>query len=395
LRVAYHVFRTSRGGPAVGGASDPLTIQAVRFRNFKWLRRLLAQANIAPKLVAPFVEILDPPPPNMIVISPDNGAAPSGQSAVAGLTDSHLTFTLTPLVAPPAFGNAGVSVNLNQVSLPRAPIDVANALIAALPAGFSGVAFENPPAFNAVNGSCDVIVTRDDGALVAITNEATDDSEIDFTVVVPRITGTIHPQGPQLGPVLRIFADGPRETVLVSTADDRRLIRAAPGSDDVMDVYVVDFLEDSSHAPVARGITCLRGREARAGFEARVPIRNCCFLGRSPDPAPGAGIGQAHPAVDLTDFNYHTLPHETGHVLGDFGHPSAGQAFHNNTDLMGVGHGREFNAVNHPKRIPDRPITVNHQAFDPQQRNPGDIVDRPFNIVDRMRTEGAGLLESW
>src|SRR5260370_34303507 len=66
LRVAYHVFRISRGGPAVGGASDALTIQAARFRTFKWVRRIYAQANISPKLVAPFVGNLDPPPPNKI-----------------------------------------------------------------------------------------------------------------------------------------------------------------------------------------------------------------------------------------------------------------------------------------------------------------------------------------
>lgn len=401
LRVAYHVFRTSRGGTAVGGASDQATKQAVRLRNGKWLRRVYAQANIGPKLVAPFVEILDPPEPNMITIAPDSGASPSGQSLVPGLTDSHLTFTLTPLIAPPAFADANISVNLNLVGGAKTPLDVANAIQAALPAGFSAAIFENPPAFNATNGSCDVLITRDDGALVAITSETTDDDELDFSIAVPRLLGVIHPQGPQLGPVFRTFAEGPRETVLVNTADMRRFILAAPGRDDVMDVYVVDFLEDRAGNPVARGITCLRGREVRAGFEARAPFRNCQFLGRSPDPAPGTGIGQAHPAVDLTDFNYHTLPHETGHVLGDFGHPirsnppTADQTFHNNTDIMGVGRGREFNAVDHPKRIPDDPIVVHHQAFDPQQNNPGDVSDRAFNIVERMRTEGAGLLEPW
>jgi hypothetical protein len=403
LRVAYHVFRTSRGGPAVGGASDAQTLQAVRFRTFKWLRRVMAQANIGPKLMS--VELLDPPQPNMIVISPDTGSAPSGLSIFGpgrfGTGESSLSLALSPLPPAQTFASTVVNVNLNQVAFPRAPVDVGNALIAALPAGFSGALFVNPRAFNAINGSCDVIITRADGALVAIGGETVDDNNLDFQIAVPRIVGTIHPQGVGLGPVLRTFAEEPREAVLANTADVRCLIRATPGSDDVMDVYVVDFLENRAGEPFARGIACLRGREVRAGFESRAPMRNCLFLGRSPDPAPRSGIGQAHPAVDLTDFNYHTLPHETGHVLGDFGHPvrsnppSADQTFHNNTDLMGVGPGREFNAVDHPKRIPDGPVFAVYQAFDPTQANPGDAANRSFNVVERMRTEGAGLLESW
>jgi hypothetical protein len=87
-------------------------------------------------------------------------------------------------------------------------------------------------------------------------------------------------------------------------------------------------------------------------------------------------------------------------VLGDFGHPirstppTADETFHDNTDLMGVGDGREFNAVNHPKRIPDAPISVEIGAFDPSPgASPGDLIARRFNVADRMRTEGAGLLE--
>jgi hypothetical protein len=216
--VAYHIFRTTRGGTAVGGASDALTIQAVRLRTFKWLRRALAQINIAPKLVDMVVEIISPPPPNMIVISPDTGVAPSGASFLGagrfGTGESSLSLTLTPLLVPPTFPNAAVTVNLGQVPAPKAPVDVGNALIGALPAGFSGVLAVNPPAFNAVNGSCDVIITRGDGALVAITNETLDDDNIDFQIAVPRIVGTIHPQGPGLGPVLRVLEDEPRAALV-------------------------------------------------------------------------------------------------------------------------------------------------------------------------------------
>ena len=106
----------------------------------------MAQANIGPKLVDPFVEILDPPPPNMITISPDIGGSPSGVSIFGG--SSALSLTLLSLLAPPAFATTAINVNLAAVSIPRAPVDVGNALVAALPAGFSGEVFVNPPAFN-------------------------------------------------------------------------------------------------------------------------------------------------------------------------------------------------------------------------------------------------------
>lgn len=405
MPVAFHVFRTSVGGPAVGGA----TAQGVRFRVFKWLRRLMAQINIGPQLVAPFVEFLDPPPPNMLVISPDNGAMPAGTAVFGagqfGTGASGIFFTLSPSVgATGTFTDVDVRVNLADLITNGAqtPADIGAAVAAALPAGFSAAVFENGPAFNATNGSCDVLITRGDGTRVAIRNESTDDTNLDFQVHVPRIVGAIHPQAAALGPVLRVREAAPRESILVCTDDERLLIRSAPGRDDVLNFYVVDFLEDAAGNPVARGSTCVRGREVRAGFEARTPIRNCIFLGRSPDPS-SASLGLAHPAIDLTDFNYHTIPHEVGHALGDFFHPvlnppSATRTFHNNTDVMGIAGGRrEFNAVDHCKRIPDTPILVQYAAFDPAQATPGDAADRTFNVADRMRTEGqtAGLLKPW
>lgn len=47
------------------------------------------------------------------------------------------------------------------------------------------------------------------------------------------------------------------------------------------------------------------------------------------------------------------------------------------------------------KRISDAPILVNYVVFDPHQAQPGDTIDRRFLSVQRMRTEGAGLLEPW
>jgi hypothetical protein len=401
LRLAFHIFRTSVGGTPVGAAvgesasqAEDRLRQSARFRTFKWLRRVYAQVNIAPKLVDPLVEFLDPPPANMIVISGDgSGAMPTGQSRSATPRfpngASSLSFTLSS--PDGSFADVNVLLNLNDVMRPappaqgaQTPVDIANAISAILDPAFLPSIEENPPATGAAHGSCDVTFLRLDEARVLIRGEVVDDQNNAFTVTVPRVVGAADPRTPSLGLTLNVHA--PQAAGFFANPEIRRLIRAAPGRDDQMDVYVVDFILGADENPNARGITPIRGRAAGSTFEARSPIRNCCFLGRAPDPSNRKDMNQAHAALDLTDLNFNTLPHETGHVLGDFGHALPSQSFHDLTDLMGVKGARDFNEVRANKRIPDAPVLVLMGT------NTG---NQTINVADTMRTEGTGLLELW
>ena len=361
IRLAFHAFLSA---PGAAGGVNGVTTQMLRRRAFRWFRRAYAQANLAPKLVAPKVEFLDPPPDNMLVISQDTGLVASGRNAAGN--QSTLSFTLSspppkPAGAPP---DPVVQINLAAGLTPK---QVGDRVVSALPAGFTGSAFRNATAFNALHGSCDVLITRTDGTRVMILNETTDDTSA--TVTVARVN------------INSVNDADTFNTLIPTTVDFRRVIRAAPGAPDQLDCYVIGQFANNN----------LRGR-------AFVPARDLAPGLRPPDPLKFAAIMATStgsgPVLDGGDNLPFTFPHESGHVLSDAFHTDNADA-NGPTQLMSGAGTSVANAVNATKRICDAPVLVRYQAFIPAQPTPGAAKFLTISAVQRFRAGVATVSEGW
>jgi len=361
IKLAFHAFRNA---PGAAGGVNGVTPQMLRRRAFRWFRRAYAQADMAPKLVGPMVEFVDPPSDDMLVICQDHGRLSSGFNSAGA--QSTLSFTLsTPPPHPPnAPPDPMVTVPLSPLLTPS---QIGSLVAAALPAGFSGTAFTNALAFNATDGSCDVLITRSDGARVMILNETTDDTAATATVARVNINN--------------VNSVGIKEALIPTTAEFRRVVRAAPGAPDQLDCYVVGQFTNIK----------LRGR-------AFVPARDLGAAFQPPDPLKFAAImattSASGPVLDSGDNLPFTFPHEAGHVLSD--------AFHTNNDdpngptqlMSGTGTSVD-NDVDATKRICDGPVLVQYSAFDPAQATPGGAKFLRINAVQRFRAGAAAVSEAW
>ena len=361
IAVAVHIYRTSVGGSPAGGVDE----QSVRFRLFRWFRRLYAQAALGPVLVDPFVTTEDPPPADTIVISPDTGTPATGISVFGGA--SSVRCTIEGETAGGAVPSTSINVDLSAVPAPRAPSDVADAIIAALPAGFSGEKFVNPLAFKAVNGSCDVQIKHDSGERLVIRTAINDDTAPDFLTTVVRVD------------IDDLFVDAPNDSLALNTAEQRRCMRQIPGADDVLHFYCVGRLVNAAKASIARGIAVLRLSDLGPAFVPSAPIRNKAFM--------------AAEAINFSDTNPFSFPHEAGHVLGDVFHVNTGEPLLTSQMMRSGTSGKNNEAGS--KRISDNPILINHDMLDPAQPTAGAATSQKIFCVDRYRDKGSGLLRPW
>ncbi len=370
IRLCIHAFRTAAGNssPVVGGVTE----QMLRRRTMKWFRRAYAQAGLSPKLVGPEVEFIDPPPPNMLVICQDHGRTASGVNGSGN--KSTLSFRLGQ---PPATGITGpilsrirtitdptVTVNLTAG---MTPLQVGTAVAAALPKGFKAAAAENSRAFNAANGSCDVVITHDDGRRVVIYNETTDDTRV--TVAVARVN------------INQVNSADNFNNIIPTTMEFRRVIRSVTGADDRLDCFVVGGFT----AAGLRGRAFVPATDLNAGFQPRAPLRWAAIM------ATNSSSGAVMDGGDNLPF---TFPHEAGHVLTDAFHTDNADP-NGPTELMSGAGTSVANSVNATKRICDGAYKVRYACFDPVQANPGDAHNVSIEAVDRLRARGAGVFEGW
>ena len=368
IRLCFHVFRATPGGAAVGGTTEAM----IRRRTAKWFRRAYAQASLAPRLVAPVFELLDPPAADMLVICQDHGRTTSGvdgSGAAASLT--------LRLGRPPATGlGSGILNLIRQVTDPTVtvalragmtPHDVGSAVVAALPNGFSGVAHENARAFNAATGSCDVMISRDDGARVTIYGETTTDTRA--TVTVARVD------------IQNVSSADSGNTIIPTTMDFRRVLRAATGRDDRLDCFIVGRFT----AAGLRGRAFVPATDLAAPFQPPASLRWAVIMGVT------SSSGAVMDASDNLPF---TFPHEAGHVLNDAFHTDGADP-NGPSELMSGTGTSQVNAVGATKRICDGPYTVRYGAFDPAQPSPGAAHFTNLGAVARIRARGAAVLGPW
>jgi hypothetical protein len=361
IRLQFHAFRSA---PGAAGGVNGVNTQMLRRRAFRWFRRAYAQADMSPKLVAPAVEFVDPPPDNMLVICQDHGRTSSGFNSVAA--QSTLSFALSAPPPKPAGAAPDPVVSVPLTPL-LSPTQIGALVVAYLPAGFSGAVFTNATAFNATNGSCDVLIVRTDGTRVMILNETTDDTSVSLTVARVNISN------------VNSADSGP--TLIPTTAEFRRVIRAAPGTPNQLDCYVIGQFSNIN----LRGRAFVPARALGAAFQPPDPLRFAAIM---------ATTSSSGAVLDNSDNLPFTFPHEAGHVLNDAFHTNAADV-NGPTQLMSGTGTSVANAVNATKRIGDAPVLVQYGAFDPAQPTPGASRFLTINAVQRFRTGVATVSEAW
>ena len=371
IKLCVHWYRNTIGGNPAGGASEANTRTAIRMRTLRWFRRSFAQINMAPKFVsigdgATEVEFLDPPAPNMLTISQDHGNSTAGTTTGAA---SQINFRLT--VSPederaalaegvPAAVLRAQNVTVN-LQIGWTPARVGQAISGALPDGFTAEVFENPRAFTATNGSCDVLIKRTDGRRVVIRTVPPITNDTSMTAEVVRVN------------IQNVQSNLPNSYIPL-TPEARRVVRESPGSDDRLDFYICENFTGfwglglNPHADLA------------AHFQPRVPLRWGCFVA-------------AEPMNNSDEFPW-VYPHEAGHVIYDAIHIDSGDP-QNPTALMFHDVLSQQHQVDATKRITDAPVNVAVEFWAPTPTVAWNMPSTSINAAQRFRDRSGTVTEAW
>ncbi len=353
VRVAFHLFRRSPGSASMVASVGK---KEVRYRVRHWFRRIFAQAELSPTLVGPEIEILDPPPANMITIAPFDGSKSSGRNSTGAVskitlrsradgTDTDWTVPLKPNLTPKQVGDL---------------------IRANMPAGHSAVVEQNATCIGKTNGSADVIITRDDGKRNQILIASTDDTRLagKITIANPDINMLGDPVG------LTRFPE--------NEAGLRRLLRACDTADNRLDFIVVERFTNLGVGAYA--LPPLADWPSK--YRPRSPVYLTVVVGALSNGA----------RMDISDKTYSVLAHEGGHALGDIFHPDNADP-HWRTDWM-----HNYESLTTPpdvdkrKRIEDDPLKVNFAL--PKGAAPW-YEEKKINPVARLRTYGSSCIARW
>ena len=320
IRMAVHILTTAPGSPAV------VTIPNADRRVHRWVRRVFAQAGMAPRLVQS-TRIVDPQN-NLVAIG-----EPGGLTATGG---GQMTFRITAPANPtqvigPITTVAGAT-----------PAVTAATLAALIAPPYTATVTVNPPGFTdpVGNRSADIVVTLPGNVVVTIDQEFSSDARQVLAIGRPT-PAALQGFGPDF---------------LIGSIQQRALLKTYDTGDDRVDVFVVQRVANVRGQAMMHGITIDPARPAIA------PVRFSLFVIAA--------------TMDSTDANFATLPHEMGHVLMDLIHAIGDRR---DQQLMRNGTSAAI-AETATKRIKERP-----QQFD----SPAG----PHRQIDRIRQQGAGLLE--
>ncbi|NNF00936.1 MAG: hypothetical protein HKN25_18110 [Pyrinomonadaceae bacterium] len=330
LRIALSVVRSTPGGAL------PVSLADAERRVHTWLRRVYAQAAIAPKLMIA-VRAIDPPE-NLVSVSDDTGTPAVG--------DGTLGFTIN------ATGHPSQTIGPITPTAGDTPATTAAALAALVSAPYSATVALNPARTDAISDdlqSADILIIEAGGARVTIDPPVSNDSGQSVTV------GRVNPLSLPRAPFI--------PSGLIGSIQQRALFRNFDTGDDRIDLYVIQMT-----SPALRGTATFSGHRFAPTRAAVSQIKYSALL-----------VGNT---MDSTDNNPVVLAHEIGHILGEVLHAPAA-APPDEVSFMEQG-GTDFsNSVNCCKRIRDGAVAY------------GGAAGGDFNMINRMRLEGAPLLEPW
>lgn len=334
LRLAVHVLRATPGGALIVPLAD------AERRVKTWFRRVFAQAAVGPKLMQA-TRAVDPPA-NLVSFSNDSGLTAAG--------DGRFSFQID---AP---GHTSQVVGPHAPTAGDTPLTTATAMAALISAPFTAAVSENPARFNDPVGSksADIVVTASDGARVTVTlvgDPATRDTR--QTIAVGRPT--------PLNFESWAFPAG-NNNWNAGSLQQRTVLKNHDTGDDRIDIFVVQQVTAGNRAEAM-----MSNHRIDPQRSSITQVKNSAFMIAS--------------TMDGTDTNPFVLPHEIGHVVGELVHAPAA-APPNNAEVMERQGTEVNNAANASKRIRDGAV-----------RYDGPVGD--FNLIARMRIEGAPLLEPW
>jgi hypothetical protein len=220
-------------------------------------------------------------------------------------------------------------------------------LAAKVAAPYKSMAAENAARFTdpKTRRSADIVITEDSGARVRITQENSNDAR--QTIAVGR-------------PVAVLFQEWNGTNWLVGSIEQRAVLRNYDTGDDRFELFVIRRFV----SPTLLGAAMMSGHIVDPDRPARSKIKWSCFVDRrSSDSSDQFPIVIAHEAM-----------HAVGEVMHTVNHPA--QVMHPTAD--------QNNAVGIAKRIRDGAATYD-----------GGNIAGNHNLVRRMRTQGAALLERW
>jgi hypothetical protein len=351
VRMAVHIFRATKLAQfdaagneiGIGGATE----KSARQRVFNDFRNFYGQACMSPKLVAPFVEFVDPPDENMLVLGQRSGLMNPSQPGTIKLTITKLDKQGTPIGA-----SVLVTIPLAQGSTPLAAGARVKQEVERQQAGvFKADFFSNDRRRRNPNPSCDVLVTASDGSGVRLRATSDDDDALADGLAVART---------------RLDAMDASDDEQIDM-DMRRIARAAPGRDDQADVYVV-----GKQIRGAAGISLTLEQETPQQFRNPSPLFNISVL-------EGVTMDSSASAQDV-------LAHEVGHLLTDGDHIDPKDP-HHQTELMSGDPENDSLAVDSAKRISDDPVEVSYEIDGADGRTQ---LVRVF-AVNHFRTRNTGI----
>ncbi|MBU0618149.1 MAG: hypothetical protein KKI02_10565 [Planctomycetes bacterium] len=341
LRIAVHVLKN-----VPGAAGNPLVALAqTRWRINKWVRRLYAQANVAPTIIQ--VRAVDPPD-DMLVVSELQGNRAAG--------DETMSFRVR---VTPAAGGAATDVDINDYRPPanQTPVATANALASRIRRGLT-----NPPHSLAgvgvdVRRNCELILSRGrpTDLLIHVAN---------CRVTIENLVSTgsrQHLAAVSVDPFAVQFGGPDANT---GSSDHRCIMRNYDTGEDRLDLFVIG---DHHNNVTGRGIMPLSW--APAAKRADSQLRRNCFC-------VAATMGN-------TDNCPYLAAHEGGHAVMDIDHTD------DTTQLMMGRAGAEpaANTADGAKRIADREIAYTRWGTWARTWRQ--------NLVRRLRRHGRPALTNW
>ena len=323
LRMAVHILTTAPG------AAPVVTIAQADRRINRWVRRVYAQAGIAPRRVQP-TRIVDPQN-NLVAIGEPHGVTANG--------GGQMGFRITSPGNP-----TQVIGPIATVKNARPTVTAATLAALVLPPYIATVTV-NPAGFNDLvgNRSADIVVTVP-GGLVTIDQEIQPIGDTRQVLSVGR---------PNIASLAGFGSD-----FLIGSSQQRALLKTYDTGEDRVDIFVVQTIASGD-----RGQAMMHGGSIDPQRPAIEPVRFSVFVNAR--------------SMDSTDDDFVNLVHEMGHVLEDLIH-ATGARF--NQQLM-MGKGTTF-LVSEPasKRIKERP-----QQFD----SPAGL----HRQIDRVHDKAKGLIE--
>jgi hypothetical protein len=272
------------------------------------------------------------PPENLVSISNDSGLTARG--------GGQLSFRIN------AAGHPSQTITVNP-SAADTPITTANALAAQIAAPFVATVSENPARFVDPPGrkSADIVITEAGGARVTIDAVVSTDTRQTLTVGRPN-------------PML--FQEWDGNNWLVGSIEQRTVLKNYDTGDDRFDLFVVQRFT----SPNLLGAAMMSGHKVDPQRSAGSEAKWSAFIDlRSSD------ASDSFPIV---------IAHELMHAVGEVMHtPGSPRQIMNPT-------ANQTNAVNNSKRVREGGVSYD-----------GGTIAGFHNLFNRMRKEGAPLLESW